>query len=71
MGGPATPDETGPFLHRLFNDGDIIQLGGGTIVARVLCVRGAAAPASAVPRGADAARAVHTQSVCIAAAAGS
>jgi len=29
MGGPATPDETGPFLHRLFNDGDIIQLGGG------------------------------------------
>lgn len=29
MGGPSTPDETGPFLHRLFNDGDIIQLGGG------------------------------------------
>jgi ferrochelatase len=29
MGGPATPDETGPFLKRLFLDQDIIDLGGG------------------------------------------
>jgi hypothetical protein len=27
MGGPATPAETGPFLKRLFTDGDIIPLG--------------------------------------------
>lgn len=27
MGGPATPEETGPFLQRLFSDGEIIQLG--------------------------------------------
>eukprot|EP00038_Savillea_parva_P015579 m.14385 g.14385 ORF g.14385 m.14385 type:complete len:406 (+) comp3147_c0_seq1:83-1300(+) len=27
MGGPATPKETGPFLKRLFTDGDIIPLG--------------------------------------------
>mmetsp|Transcript_33916 Transcript_33916/g.88988 ORF Transcript_33916/g.88988 Transcript_33916/m.88988 type:complete len:411 (-) Transcript_33916:88-1320(-) len=27
MGGPAEPDETGPFLQRLFTDGDIIPLG--------------------------------------------
>lgn len=30
MGGPSTPEETGPFLKRLFTDGDIIELGGGT-----------------------------------------
>jgi len=29
MGGPSTPDETGDFLHRLFTDNDIIELGGG------------------------------------------
>lgn len=29
MGGPAVPEETGPFLKRLFNDQDIIDLGGG------------------------------------------
>lgn len=29
MGGPSTPDETGPFLHRLFQDNDIIEFGGG------------------------------------------
>eukprot|EP00041_Stephanoeca_diplocostata_P007302 m.102446 g.102446 ORF g.102446 m.102446 type:complete len:404 (-) comp16822_c0_seq1:107-1318(-) len=29
MGGPSTPEETGPFLKRLFQDGDIIDLGGG------------------------------------------
>jgi len=29
MGGPSTPEETGPFLKRLFNDVDIIDLGGG------------------------------------------
>lgn len=29
MGGPATPEETGPFLKRLFLDSDIIDLGGG------------------------------------------
>ena len=31
MGGPAEPHETGPFLHRLFTDGDIIDLGGGAM----------------------------------------
>lgn len=31
MGGPAHPDETGPFLHRLFTDSDIIDLGGGAM----------------------------------------
>ena len=30
MGGPSVPEETGTFLHRLFNDPDIIDLGGGT-----------------------------------------
>lgn len=35
MGGPSTPEETGPFLHRLFNDNDIIEFGGG-MVQRVL-----------------------------------
>lgn len=29
MGGPSTPEETGPFLKRLFQDEDIIELGGG------------------------------------------
>lgn len=29
MGGPSVPEETGPFLKRLFNDQDIIELGGG------------------------------------------
>lgn len=27
MGGPAKPEDTGPFLSRLFGDGEIIQLG--------------------------------------------
>lgn len=27
MGGPATTDQVGPFLHRLFTDGEIVQLG--------------------------------------------
>merc|ERR1719296_12969 len=27
MGGPATTPEVGPFLSRLFSDGEIIQLG--------------------------------------------
>lgn len=31
MGGPSTPEETGPFLLRLFRDVDIIELGGGTL----------------------------------------
>jgi ferrochelatase len=30
MGGPSTPEETGPFLTKLFTDNDIIELGGGT-----------------------------------------
>jgi len=41
MGGPSKPEETGPFLNRLFRDVDIIDLGGGmlqevfgTVVAR-------------------------------------
>jgi ferrochelatase len=29
MGGPSNPNETGPFLQRLFTDQDIIDLGGG------------------------------------------
>jgi hypothetical protein len=29
MGGPSTPSETGPFLQRLFQDRDIIELPGG------------------------------------------
>eukprot|EP00039_Didymoeca_costata_P012679 m.183628 g.183628 ORF g.183628 m.183628 type:complete len:423 (-) comp15548_c0_seq1:4409-5677(-) len=29
MGGPSHPNDTGPFLNRLFSDGDIIELGGG------------------------------------------
>ncbi|GBG34332.1 Ferrochelatase, mitochondrial [Hondaea fermentalgiana] len=42
MGGPSKPEETGPFLNRLFRDTDIIDLGGGqmqevfgTVVARM------------------------------------
>mmetsp|Transcript_522 Transcript_522/g.1297 ORF Transcript_522/g.1297 Transcript_522/m.1297 type:complete len:418 (-) Transcript_522:377-1630(-) len=31
MGGPSEPEETGPFLNRLFRDTDIIDLGGGQI----------------------------------------
>lgn len=31
MGGPADPKETGMFLKRLFNDVDIIDLGGGAL----------------------------------------
>mmetsp|Transcript_18012 Transcript_18012/g.31838 ORF Transcript_18012/g.31838 Transcript_18012/m.31838 type:complete len:419 (-) Transcript_18012:1031-2287(-) len=31
MGGPSTPEETGPFLKRLFSDVDIIDLGGGKL----------------------------------------
>ena len=31
MGGPSTPSETGIFLNRLFNDTDIIDLGGGLV----------------------------------------
>ena len=27
MGGPSTVTEVGPFLHRLFSDGEIVQLG--------------------------------------------
>lgn len=30
-GGPAVPEDTGPFLKRLFNDEDIIDLGGGRL----------------------------------------
>ena len=29
MGGPSHPSETGAFLKRLFQDSDIIDLGGG------------------------------------------
>lgn len=35
MGGPSTPEETGPFLQRLFQDNDIIEFGGG-IVQKIL-----------------------------------
>jgi len=31
MGGPSTPEETGPFLNKLFTDEDIIDLGGGRL----------------------------------------
>uniref|UniRef100_A0A7S2W492 Ferrochelatase n=1 Tax=Mucochytrium quahogii TaxID=96639 RepID=A0A7S2W492_9STRA len=31
MGGPSEPEETGPFLKRLFQDADIIDLGGGKV----------------------------------------
>lgn len=39
MGGPAAPEDTGPFLGRLFGDGEIIQLGAlqpwlGPLLAR-------------------------------------
>ena len=36
MGGPSTPDETGPFLQRLFQDRDIIELPGGPFVQKYL-----------------------------------
>lgn len=29
MGGPSHPEDTGPFLQRLFQDRDIIELPGG------------------------------------------
>ena len=36
MGGLSTPDETGPFLQRLFQDRDIIELPGGPFVQKYL-----------------------------------
>eukprot|EP00494_Astrolonche_serrata_P006563 UN06587 len=34
MGGPADPKDTKPFLYNLFNDNDIIALGGGSFQQR-------------------------------------
>jgi len=36
MGGPATQEEVGPFLHNLFTDTDIIQMPFQSVTAPIL-----------------------------------